>query len=175
MGQNVEEWVPIAGYEGLYEISDQGRVRSLDYRCTGRIQVLKPGMYGGGYLQVGLCKNGKREHYKVHRLVAEAFLANAEGLPEVNHRDENKQNNCVDNLEWCDRRHNINHGTRTARQAAAKSKPVQQFSKDGRLIAVWPSATEAEQATGVHQSHINQCCNGRPHYHTAGGYVWKYA
>ena len=173
-----EIWRTIEGYKGLYEISSLGNVRSLNYRHTGRTQLLKPTMERLGYLQVGLSKNGKRKRYKVHRLVAQAFLTKTEGLPEVNHIDENKQNNCVDNLEWCDRSYNVNYGTGIARRAAAQtngkcSKPVQQLSLDGSLIAVWPSMSEAQRVTGVNLGHIWGCCKGKRH--STGGYGWKYA
>lgn len=172
MGQNFEEWRPIAEYEDLYEISSQGRVKSLNYKRTGQTQVLKPIMHTNGYLCINLYKDGKHKFCTIHRLVAEAFLANPENLPEVNHRDECKENNAVSNLEWCSGKDNCNHGTRNARMAAAKNKPVQQFSKDGRLIAVWSSGKEAEQSTGVHQSNICNCCNGK--LRSTGGYVWRY-
>ena len=168
----MEEWRDILGYEGLYEVSDQGRVRSLNYGCTGRIQLLKPAMNTQGYLFVILYKDGKRKECTVHRLVAQAFLTNAENLPQVNHIDENKQNNCVSNLEWCTCKYNINHETRTARVAVAKRKPVQQFNKDGVLVAVYPSTCEAERATGVHQGDICRCC--KKQRHTAGGFIWQY-
>ena len=173
-----EEWKDVVGYEGLYQVSNLGRVRSLDYRRTGRIQLLKPAMHRDGYLYVNLCKDRKRKHYKVHRLVAQAYLPNPEVLPELNHIDENKQNNCVDNLEWCERQHNCNYGTRNARIAAAKtngkcSKPVQQLTKDGTLVAVWTSIHEAERVTGNSKGNICRCCRGkRP---TAGGFIWHYA
>lgn len=167
--KDTEIWLPIKGYTGLYEISDQGRVRSLNYKRTGRTQVLKPLMIRSGYLQVMLYKDGKSKPYLVHRLVAEAFLANAEDLPEVNHLDECKTHNAVSNLEWCDRSHNINYGTRNARI----SKPVQQFSMDGRLINTWSSMMEAERVTGVNQGNISSCCNGK--LPTAGRFVWRYA
>ena len=120
----IEEWRPIEGYEGLYEVSSYGRVRSLDryvkskgesYRLhKGR--VLSPIKDTGDYLKVDLCCNGKCKTINVHKLVAEAFLPNPDNLPEVNHIDEDKINNRVDNLEWCDRSYNISYGTRTERQ-----------------------------------------------------------
>ena len=168
-----EEWRDIAGYEGLYQVSDLGRVRSLDYNHTGRAQVLKPTMARNGYLLVWLFKNGKSKSYLVHRLVAEAFLSNADGLPEVNHNDENKTNNAVSNLEWCDRSYNVNYGTGIDRMAAALSKPVQQLTLDGILVALWPSTHEAARQTGVYQGNICSCCNGK--LRSTGGYKWQYA
>ena len=173
MGQNFEEWRDIAGYEGKYQVSSLGNVRAMNYHREGRCQVLKPAMDKYGYLKLLLCKNGKHKNHSVHRLVAEAFITNAEGLEQVNHRDENKANNAVSNLEWCTAKENSNYGTGIARRAATLSKPVQQFSKDGTFVAVWPSTIEAERVTGIYHSAICSCCNGR--YHTAGGYKWRYA
>ena len=116
-----EIWKPVIGYEGLYEVSNLGRVRSVDRLVkysNGQIhlhkgRILSPGLvHKSGYLQVALCNNGKTQHKMVYRLVAEAFLPNIDNLPQVNHKDENPFNNCVDNLEWCTIEYNINYGTR---------------------------------------------------------------
>ena len=115
-----EEWRPIEGYEGLYEVSNTGRVRSLDRYVKGkgesyRLQkgkMLSPIKNKYGYLQVNLCCNGKNKMFLVHRLSAQAFIPNPDNLPEINHKDENPGNNSVDNLEWCDRSYNNNYGTR---------------------------------------------------------------
>ena len=107
-----EQWRPIEGYEGLYEVSNLGRVKSL--KC-GRERILKPQMKKKGYLQVGLRKEGKYKMFKVHRLVAQAFIPNPEGLPQINHKDENPSNNRVENLEWCDSKYNNNYGTHNER------------------------------------------------------------
>ena len=114
-----EIWKPVVGYEGLYEVSSYGRVRSLDKYVkysNGRInlhkgRILSPGKDTNGYLQVILTCNGKHKSIKVHRLIAQAFIPNPDNLPEVNHLDEDKTNNSVDNLEWCDRNYNLNYGT----------------------------------------------------------------
>lgn len=115
----VEVWKEINDYEGLYEVSSLGRVRSLDRYVSytnGQIhlhkgKVLRPGVCNG-YLQVVLCKNGEVKHPLVHRLVAEAFIPNPDNLPQVNHKDENPSNNTIDNLEWCTSLYNINYGGR---------------------------------------------------------------
>lgn len=119
----IEEWRSISGYEGLYEVSSFGRVRSLDRYVKGKSEsyrlykgkVLSPGKDKGDYLFVILCCNGKVYRKCVHRLVAEAFIPNPDNLPEVNHKDEVKTNNSVDNLEWCDRKYNNDYGTRKKR------------------------------------------------------------
>ena len=110
----MEEWKSIPGYEGLYEVSNLGRVRSVE-RCdrfNRKIvsKILKPN-YVSGYLRVGMYKNKTFKYYLIHRLVAQAFLPNPDNLPEVNHKDEDKSNNKVNNLEWCDRSYNMNYGT----------------------------------------------------------------
>lgn len=104
-----DKWLPIKGYEGLYEVSNTGKVRSLDRmvrNSSGNGTKLSPGKIlkqsdvGNGYLRVDLCKNGEIKHFAVHRLVASSFVKNPENLPMVNHKDENKENNSAENLEW---------------------------------------------------------------------------
>lgn len=112
-----EIWKDIEGYEGKYQISNLGKVKSLNYRRSGYPGVLKTENNGNGYFALSLCKNGVTEHLYVHRLVAKAFITNPDNLPEVNHKKEfETDNNCVDNLEWCNRKYNVNYGTRTQRQ-----------------------------------------------------------
>lgn len=115
----VEEWKPIKDYEGLYEISSNGRVKSLNYNKTGREQILKPIKNRFGYLQIILNQNGKKKHFSVHRLVAQAFISNIENKPCINHKDEDKTNNKVENLEWCTVSYNNNYGTRNKQVSKA--------------------------------------------------------
>ena len=112
-----EIWRPVVGYEGLYEVSNIGRVRSLDrfYYRLHKGKVLSPTKDRYGYLTVTLNCNGKSKTIKIHRLVAQAFLPNPDNLPQVNHKDEDKTNNNVDNLEWCTAKYNVNFGTRQER------------------------------------------------------------
>ena len=167
----MEHWKAIAGYDGLYEVSDLGRIKSLKY---GKEKILKPGKNTGGYLFVNLCKDGKVEHHKIHRLVAEAFIPNPNNLKTVNHKDEVKTNNTVSNLEWMSIRDNNNYGTHNKRVAEANSKQVQMFDKStGELLATFPSTMEAERVTGIAQSHISSCCLGK--LKSAGGYKWRYS
>ena len=167
----IEEWRDVLGYEGLYEVSDQGRVRR-----NGKI--LKPGKNNWGYLQVFLSKNEILKTSKIHRLVASAFIPNPQNLPEINHKDENKTNNCLDNLEWCTHDYNTNYGTRNARAAERisekLSKPVLQFDKEGNFIREWPSIMEVERELGINNSNVSKCCLGRYGFKTAGGFVWRY-
>ena len=173
----METWKSIAGFEGLYEVSNQGRVKSLKY---GKERILKPRKNACGYLHVGLHKDGHEKTVKIHRLVAEAFIPNPNNLETVNHKDEVKTNNVADNLEWMSQKDNNNYGSRTIRAAKANinhpsfSKKVQMFDKKtGELLATFPSTMEAERVTGIDHSHIPTCCKGK--YKSAGGYIWRYA
>ena len=174
-----EYWKPVVGYEGLYMVSNWGRVKSFDtYRkgrndsvrfCKGRI--LKPGTNNRGYLYVTLWKNNKPKTFTVHRLVAEAFLPNPDNLSEVNHRDENKTNNNVNNLEWCNRKFNINYGTRNERMIKKRCKPVVQYTLDGQFVREWESTRECDR-NGFNQGAVAACCRGERK--TYKGYIWKY-
>lgn len=166
-----EIWKPIKGYEGLYEISNWGRVKSLNYRRSGKLGLLKPKVDKDGYLVVCFCKDGKRKYFFVHRLVAEVFLENPDNLPCVNHKDENKTNNSVDNLEWCTHEYNINYGSHNERKAKTQSKPVLQFTLSGDLIREWVSMAECTR-NGFRQSAVCRCCRGELKTHK--GYIWRY-
>ena len=123
----MEEWRAVPGYEGLYEVSNKGNVRNVRRNTLLR---LSKDCYG--YIQVSLYKNGRRTGLRVHRLVTEAFLPNPDNLPEVNHKDEDKTNNRVENLEWCDHKYNMNYGTRNirAKETAIKNGYWSSLSKE---------------------------------------------
>ena len=144
-----EEWRPIEGYEGLYEVSSYGRVRSLDrYDSRNhfrRGRILKLSYDTVGYLIVGLHSNGKAKTYLVHRLVAQAFIPNPDNLPEVNHIDEDKMNNRVDNLEMCNREYNSNFGTRNDRIRATSIKN-----------GYWTGLSEEEYRKKYYQEHKDE-------------------
>lgn len=180
-----EIWQPIENWEGLYQISNMGRIRSLDRMVKSRGnsyrlqkgKVLKTGTSKDGYLQVTLSQSNKCKHAFIHRLVAQAFIPNPYHYPEVNHKDENKSNNCVSNLEWCNRKYNVNYGTCLKRTFKATlngkcSKPVVQLTINDELIQKWPSMMEVERTLGINSGSISRCCRGKQK--TAHGYRWKY-
>ena len=164
-----EIWRTIKGYEGQYQVSDQGRVRSLKF---GEERILKPVRMPNGYLKVNLCKNGEKKTYRVHSLVAQTFIPNPDNLPQVNHKDEDKENNSVQNLEWCDQKYNINYGTRTQRQAEKLSKPILQYTKSGEFVREWKSTHDVERNLGYFHNYISSCCNGR--YKSSYNFIWKF-
>lgn len=168
-----EIWKPIPGFDN-YEVSNLGRVKSLfDGRHKiFREKILKPTPDRKGYLFVFLCKEGKKKRFRVHRLVASAFLENPKNLEQVNHKDECKTNNRVENLEWCDARYNTNYGTRIERVAKAKSKKVLQFTKNGEFVREWQSMNECGRR-GFHQGNVWSCCRGEQKSHK--GFIWKYS
>lgn len=166
-----EIWLPIKGYEGLYEVSNLGNVRSLNYKRSGKIGNIIKNIDKKGYVFVTLYKNGKHKSHKVHRLVAEAFIPNWFNEPQINHKDENPKNNNVDNLEWCDCSYNINYGTRNYKVSSSLSKIVLQFTLDGEFIREWNTSKELK-INGFQQSAISRCCCGERKFHK--GYIWKY-
>ena len=177
-----EIWMPVIGYEGLYQVSNMGNVRSLDREITDRSgcvrilkgRVRKQVMTRGGYLMVGLCKECKGKWFKVHRLVWMAFNGIIPDGMQINHIDEDKSNNNVNNLNSMDCVSNINWGTGIERRASQARKPVIQMSKDGKEIQRFNSVTEAANALGLHHVSISKCCLNRPHCISTGGYMWKY-
>ena len=156
----IEVFKDVPGYEELYQVSNLGNVKSL---ITGKI--LSPGINTCGYLHVILCKNGKQKYYLIHRLVAQAFIPNPDNYPEVNHKDKNRQNNCVDNLEWCTTQYNVEY---------SRAKQVAQYDLNGNLIATWKSVREIERQTGFLQGSISDCCRGHRNCKTMYGYIWRY-
>ena len=167
----MEQWKDIIGYEG-YQVSDWGRVKSLNHRHTGNERVPVGFKDEDGCLRVNLYKGGKRKTCLVHRLAAEAFIPNPEGLTEVNHRNEDKQSNVVSSLEWCSRKYNCNFGTRNERVAKAHGRTVFRYTKDGSLVRSYPSSKEVGRRTGYANGHIVNCCNGK--LKQAYGYLWPY-
>ena len=182
----IEIWKDIKNLEGKYQVSNLGNIMSLNYRGTGKAKLMKPRDNGNGYLQVGFWQNRKKDNFYIHRLVAQAFLPNPENKPEVNHKidtEEGKKINIVylnedgsvdeekSTIEWCTHEYNNNYGTRTLRVAKAKSKPVLQFTLDGKFVKEWESVRECGR-NGFTASSVAACCNGKLKSHK--GYIWRY-
>lgn len=153
----------IFGYEGIYAITEDGQVWSYK-RNRFKTQTAE----NRGYLRVNLSKEGQTKTYGVHRLVAEAYLPNPNNYSDVNHKDENKANNSVDNLEWCSHKYNTNYGTRNTKIIEKRQKRIYCVELD----RTFDSFVQAAQITGIHKGNICQCCKGK--LKTAGGYHWKY-
>lgn len=174
-----EVWKDITGYEGYYQVSNLGRVRSVDRMVKGKKEnlrfvkgrILQPNL-SEGYLMVGLCKSGRQSTIRVHRLVAEAFIPNPENKRTVNHIDENKLNNTITNLEWATDKENCGHGNRTVKSSVGRYKPVEQLSLDGRPIKVYEGIKLASENTGIPQSKIVDVLKGRRTQ--TKGYKWRY-
>ena len=179
-------WKPVVGYEGIYEVSDSGQVRSIYriqcrsdnrmYRIGGKIlrQTVNKGRGTDecrqGYCVVNLRKPGHSRVHPVHILVATAFIPNPNGHPTVNHKDGNKLNNCVENLEWMSYSENNIHALKNDLRKS-RGNPIAQYDKDGLLINTYISSMDAERKTGITHLNISQCINGRTS--SAGGYVWR--
>lgn len=159
-----EIWKDIPNYERLYQVSNLGRIKSLYY---SKEKILTPKIDKDGYLLINLYKNHKCQTFKIHRIVAQVFLNNSNNLPQINHKDENKQNNCVDNLEWCTHIYNQNYGNKNN----WCSKKVNQYDLNGNYIKTYSSLNKASKELNI-SNNIYLCCNGK--VKTCGGYIWKY-
>ena len=167
----IEEWKDIKGYEGLYQVSNLGRVISLA-RPKVKQHIVKP-ENDKGYLRISLYKNGKFKRFFVHRLVAEHFIPNDNKLPYINHKDENPLNNNANNLEWCTHIYNLMYGNRRKKVIEKERKPVNQYTLDDKLIMEHYSIQDAGRYINKNASAICMCCKGKQHI--AYGYKWRYA
>lgn len=179
-----EEWRDIDGYVGYYQISNNGRVKSIDRviirsnnkKQTFKERIIRPAKSPNGYLSVSLFKNGKGKQHTIHSLVATAFLANKNEC--INHIDGNKENNCVDNLEWCTYSENlyhanklglVKHKSRYGKDNSNAKSVVQTLN--GRIVKIWDSMADAER-NGFSVKSISNCCRGESNSHK--GYGWRY-
>lgn len=197
-----EIWKPTKGFEGYYEVSNLGRVKSLArtitshhsdgtvYQVVHRKECIKKEQLDKkGYIRLMLQVDKKHKAISVHRAVAEAFIPNSNNLPQVNHKDENKTNNCVENLEWSTNKYNCHYSTHIERMSKSLKgvkrpylyTPVEQWTLNGKFVAEFPCIEDAAKATGIDKAGISHCCRGfrRGHGITypinkAGGFVWKY-
>lgn len=172
----VEVWRPVVGWEGLYEVSSHGRVRSLDRVQVGRGHT-KPRLFKGrvlkqfldqtGYMTLGFMIHRKHKFVHVHRLVAEAFIPNPDNLPQINHKDEDKTNNNVENLEWCTNQYNMVYGTRIERMRKSKLKPIEQLTLEGEHVAFYDSIEKC----GFNYSTVYRAARHGTQSH---GYRWRF-
>ena len=177
---NIEFWFDIPDYEGLYQVSDLGRVKTLNYRQQSGVErILNQGTNNMGYKYVKLCKNGKQKQFYVHRLVAMAMIENPfpDEWVQVNHRDEDKTNNKVENLEWCDAKYNTNFGTGPYRRLTNRDSAINNPKLSKQVLCVetgevYQSARDVERQLGYDHSSISACCRGRFKY--SHGFHWKY-
>ena len=185
MKEAIEIWKDIPEYEGLYQVSNLGRVKSLErFRkgkngslVTVKEKILKPAIIRNGYYQIGLRKQSTIKFYLVHRLVFEVFNGHIPEGYEINHLDERPVNNALSNLSLVTHKENLNWGTRNEKVSIKMtngklSKVVLQFTLDDILIKEYPSTQQIERETGFSHQHISACCNGK--HKTAYGFKWKY-
>ena len=173
-----EVWLPIPGYEGYYEVSNLGRIKSLKRKVynphgNGSVKerILCQHMDNNGYLKVGLNKDGTNKVYNAHRLVASAFLPNPNNYPCINHKNEDRRDNRVDNLEWCTYIYNNHYGDRLKKVSVSSGQEVIQLDPGtGKEVNRFHSTREARRQTGIY--HIDACCRGEREI--AGGYKWQY-
>lgn len=173
-------WRSVVGYEGLYEVSTDGRVRTVEHITNGRtitptelaIRIYKSQRYA----RVRLYRGGKSKDCMVHRLVAEAFIPNPDNKPQVNHINGDRSNNRVENLEWCTASENQRHAFRAGLKDIEDTithtrKKVRQIDADGNVVKIWRSMSDAARELGLHVSNISHCCSGR--IGSTGGYSWE--
>lgn len=183
-----EIWKSVLDFECLYEVSNFGRVKGIDrivVRSDGKKRhikehIMKQRVGKCGYYYVCLSKNGKHYMKRVHKIIANAFMLNQDNSLIINHKDEDKLNNSIENLEWCTYSYNAKYGTAISRMLDSRKnnkccnseKEVVQYTKDGVFVAEYRSVNEVEDKNGFKHSHISECCNGK--LKQAYGFVWKF-
>ena len=168
----LEIWKDIPNYEGLYQVSNLGNIKSLK---KGKNKLLKFGVNNKGYYIVNLYKNNKGITKKVHRLVAQVFIPNPNNYPIINHKDENKKNNIIDNLEWCDNKYNLNYGNAKLHRIIAsgkRMKPIIQLDINNNKIAKYNSIREASRKTNINRWDISNCLKEKQK--STKGFKWRY-
>lgn len=176
----METWKDIKGYEGKYQVSNKGRIKSLSRAIPhlGSFRIIPERIMTqhvsstNGYYMVSLCKDNKYEWMLVHRIVATAFIPNPNNFPYINHKDEIKTHNNVENLEWCTPSYNMNYSNVREKQIDAISKEVEQYDFDGKFIKRYKNCCEAGKELDVHPSVIRRCCTGE--IGSTKGFIWKY-
>lgn len=168
----MEEWRDIPDYEGKYQISNLGRVKSINFHRGNKEKILTTFLDGRGYPTTFLYKDGKRKTFRIHRIIAKIFIPNPNNLPQVNHKNEDKTCNVIDlnnlygemtNLEWCTNKYNCRY---------SKSKKINQYDLEGNFIKMWGSAIEVEENLGIKKTNLCNCLTKRSK--TAGGYLWRF-
>lgn len=169
----MEVWKDIQGYEGLYQVSNQGRVKSLERRTQTRVchEKIMNSQFDTRYLFVRLSKDGKKRNLLIHRLVANEFIPNRDGCPYVNHINGKKTDNRVENLEWCTPSENTVHAIVNDIKRLP-NKSVVQCDLQGNTIREWESIKEASVSLKINRSNIGSCCNRKRN--KAGNYTWKF-
>ena len=168
----IEEWKDIEGYTD-YMVSNLGRVKSLNYRKTDKEQVLKNKIDKDGYLLVNLYKNGKSKTFKIHRLVAQAFIPNSDNKPFIDHINTNRSDNRVENLRWVTHKENMNNDLTLIKcSKSKKAKPILQFDLNDNFIRRWYCIKDVERELGFNQGSISACCSSKRK--TSHNYIWKY-
>lgn len=178
VSKSKEIWKPIEGYEDRYEISNLGRVKSFARKDSNnhllKERILKPKINRDGYFYLQLCNDGNKKGFFVHRLVACAFIDNPHNYPIINHKDENKLNNNVSNLEWCTVLYNNRYGTKGIRTGKHFAKAVVQLTLEGVYVDTFKSLHEISRKYGYAPINISRCCNHVPRKFSAYGYKWLF-
>lgn len=183
-----EEWQDIQGYEGLYQVSNYGRVKSLgriskrksrwggQYTVVMKEKIKTPFKNNKGYYMIHLNNNGKESNLLIHRLVGKAFIPNPYNNPEIDHKNENKNDNKINNLTWCTRLYNNTKGVQSKdgrrNSSRFRMRPVRQYDLQGNLLNIYEGIRIAEEKTSIDNRNIVKCCKGKEK--TAGGFIWRY-